>query len=905
MKKIVLSILVLNFLLSEAIAKNYGSVDVTPKGMCEFQYIDMPIVWKFYRQNEIMKPSKEIYGNDKFYLEGQMSNDIVGTLNVTERVIKKNKNSARLEYFTSVVEEKKFPQMKSPWAEIDLPLDIYKGRIAIDGEKLDSEFPQRSAKKIELFTQAGKITITGDFELAAKERTKLKTIKLLSLSIKFSDVGEHKHKLVLDIDFDETIAPPPLDGEFVVGDTPDYAQMDFPRKVIASSALDFSFLLDAPAGKYGFVKVDGDRFFFENKPRKKVKFYGTNIAQNACASSKEEVDVMVNELAMAGYNSVRLHQFETYLWHGSKTDTAEFRRNGIDRFDYLVAELIKRGIYLTIDFYSSGKLAPRDYDDINYRGDNMKAVIFASEKARNVFKRYISNFLNHINPYTGRAYKDEPALVFASVVNEDNVIPAGGFVMRTQFDRDIFIPLFNKWKIDNKEKIENRSNRDCWQFFMLERYDIVFNDIREHIRSLAPNLHITDQTNANGNLFLAFASKRYDVIDWHTYNGHPKFFAKSFAMPMQVHSESALKEYGGAFIASLGRGLSDKPATITEWDYVRPNQYAAEGAFIAGAYGALNGLDAMYRFAYTHHHSHIFNNFPLGTFNTCNDAVRSLSDKIGAFIFQNTRQSKTIFANLVDENIFFDGDESYTEKNAKNVHRFGLVGQYASAVVKDFKSARKKFGRTPALYMSAFKKISDTTKINLPDPSEENAFKNIVSTQDFPNVEIDIENEKFLSSTKQLYLDNKKGKLKAVTPKYEAFIAPEGEKLEGKFAEAENIKGWAATAICAIDNLPLSKSRRMTIFHLTHLMNKGQKFGDKQMSVCLANGTNPHFLKLAKTKLKINSRLDKFKCFALDASGKRITEIPILRKEEISEMMLSTHNKFGQIIAYELVSQQQ
>ncbi len=900
--KIIFIIFTAHFLLLSATAKNYGPLEVNPKGICEFQYIDMPIVWKYNPQNEIMKPSKEIYGDNEFLLEGKMSNDSIGTINVTEKVIKKTQSSTRVEYQATIVDEKSLHHSKSPWVQLILPTDIYKGRIVIDGEKLDTPFEARKASKLELFTEAGKFTISGDFQISATERMRLKTIKSLYVAMWFSEDGKDKYKLSLDIDFDKTVVPPPLPCEFTVGDTPDYAQMSFPRKVISSSALDFSFLLDAPAGKYGFVKIDGDRFRFENKPRKKIRFYGTNIAQNACAPTREEAVAMAEELAMAGYNSARLHQFETYLWHGSPTDTAELKKSGIDKFDFLVAELIKRGLYLTIDFYSSGKFAPRDYDDINYRGDNMKAVIFTSDKARKVFKRYISNFLNHINPYTGRAYKDEPALVCASVVNEDNGIPAVGFVRRTQLDRDVFLPIYKKWEIENAENIKNRSQAERWQLFMLERYDIVFNDIREHIRSLSPNLHITDQTNAHGNLYSAVASKRYDVIDWHTYNGHPKFFAKRFSMPMQVHAESALKEYCGAFTHALSRNIANKPSTITEWDFVRPNKYAAEGAFIMGAYGALNGIDGMYRFAYTHHHSHILNNFPLGTFNTSSDAVRSLSDKIGAFIFANTRQSKTIFANLIDENVFFDGDNTYLKKNVKDVPRFGLVGQYVSVVCKDFKSAKKKLKKTPALYMSAFKKMSDTSKSPLPDSSEEGAFEKIVMSNDFStNVEIDIEKQTFLSSTKQLYLDNKVGKWKAITPKYEAFIEPEGEKLEGKFASVDNTTGWAATAICAIDNVPLTKSKRMTVFHLTHLMNKGQKFGNKDMTVCLSNGTNPQFLKLAKTRLKINSNLDGFKCFALDMSGKKLAQIPVSRNENSAEILLSTHNKFGQTIAYELV----
>ena len=62
----------------------------------------------------------------------------------------------------------------------------------------------------------------------------------------------------------------------------DWKAMRYNRDVKPGSALDFSGLLDAPAGKYGPVTIDAaGRFVFRDRPDRPVRFYGTNFARGA------------------------------------------------------------------------------------------------------------------------------------------------------------------------------------------------------------------------------------------------------------------------------------------------------------------------------------------------------------------------------------------------------------------------------------------------------------------------------------------------------------------------------------------------------------------------------------------------------------------------------------------------
>jgi hypothetical protein len=52
--------------------------------------------------------------------------------------------------------------------------------------------------------------------------------------------------------------------------------------------------------------------------------------------------------------------------------------------------------------------------------DEFKAALLVSDRAMDNWKAFSRVLLSHVNPYTGVAYKDEPALAWLCVVNEPN-----------------------------------------------------------------------------------------------------------------------------------------------------------------------------------------------------------------------------------------------------------------------------------------------------------------------------------------------------------------------------------------------------------------------------------------------------------------------------------------------------
>lgn len=64
--------------------------------------------------------------------------------------------------------------------------------------------------------------------------------------------------------------------------------------------LDYSHLLDAPAGKHGFVEARNGHFYFEDGTR--ARFIGFNVAARSNTPDHETADKMAERFASMGVN---------------------------------------------------------------------------------------------------------------------------------------------------------------------------------------------------------------------------------------------------------------------------------------------------------------------------------------------------------------------------------------------------------------------------------------------------------------------------------------------------------------------------------------------------------------------------------------------------------------------------
>jgi hypothetical protein len=125
------------------------------------------------------------------------------------------------------------------------------------------------------------------------------------------------------------------------------------------NASSVAHLLDAPAGKHGFIRVENGRFVNDAGP---VRLHATNLTGPANFPTHEQADKLAARLARFGLNCVRLHYFDeaygnfmTEKVPGIIADDSATQRNldsqPVERQDYLIAALKKRGIYVDINLH--------------------------------------------------------------------------------------------------------------------------------------------------------------------------------------------------------------------------------------------------------------------------------------------------------------------------------------------------------------------------------------------------------------------------------------------------------------------------------------------------------------------------------------------------------------------------
>lgn len=233
----------------------------------------------------------------------------------------------------------------------------------------------------------------------------------------------------------------------------------------AASPADLSFLLDPPAGKNGFIRVQGGHFVKGDGSR--IRFWGVHLTDWSPGSvllpPKQDIPMWVNSLARFGVNCVRLHFLDLAaprgIIDGSRNDSQSFDAQQLDRLDFLVSELKNRGIYVDLNLnvgrsYKAGD-GVRDYDKIAWG----KGVILYDPRLIELQKQYAKQLLTHVNPYTKCEYRHETSVAIVEIDNENGI--GTGFRAPTAYYDQELTGLYNSWLNRNRtaEQLTQLSKR--------------------------------------------------------------------------------------------------------------------------------------------------------------------------------------------------------------------------------------------------------------------------------------------------------------------------------------------------------------------------------------------------------------------------------------------------------------
>lgn len=196
----------------------------------------------------------------------------------------------------------------------------------------------------------------------------------------------------------------------------------------AEGPTDLSFLNHVPAGKFGPIHAGSDGHFYAGDRR--VRFFGVNLCFAGTIPRKDEAEGIAARMAKFGINVVRFHHMDTSPFPSGITrrdaaDSGELVPEALDRLDFLISELKKRGIYADLNLlvgrrFHAGDGLPSAIEELDWK--ERHTVGMFSARMIDLQKQYARGLLTHHNPYTRLTYAEDPAIAIVEINNENGIL---------------------------------------------------------------------------------------------------------------------------------------------------------------------------------------------------------------------------------------------------------------------------------------------------------------------------------------------------------------------------------------------------------------------------------------------------------------------------------------------------
>ena len=375
--------------------------------------------------------------------------------------------------------------------------------------------------------------------------------------------------------------------------------------------LDISFLFEdeKPAGKHGFLRTEGDNFVFEDGTT--ARFWGTNLNGGACFPDKDYAPKLAKRLASYGCNMVRLHQLDSeanlpnvYQFRRGRHvgDTSKYDAESLDHLDYLIYCLKNEGIYVFLDMMVSRTF--HTADGVQNPDLPKRAAPFCIFDPRMIElqKGYMDMLWNHVNPYTGLAYKEEPAVALTDVVNEQDLMKTYGRIELEPYASQ-FRERFRAWCVQRGIAIDvdavdlNDNTVEALTDFKTEIEQDYYDSMMAYMRSIGVRIPITGCNFSARYLQCRASTKSGDFIDTHLnirfMNWGPE---GRYWQDISLHE---LPEWGA--MRTARKRTFGRPLFTSEWDLTWPNKFRAESAILVSAVGRLQNWSGytIHTYAYT------------------------------------------------------------------------------------------------------------------------------------------------------------------------------------------------------------------------------------------------------------------------------------------------------------------
>lgn len=404
------------------------------------------------------------------------------------------------------------------------------------------------------------------------------------------------------------------------------------------SLLDLRFLNEKIAGESGFIRRSPDGRNFVKGDGVPIRFWAVN--SDSWREGKEAIADQARFLAKRGVNLVRWHgQIQAKNEDSKITDIDEKAREQLWQF---VAGMKQEGIYMTISPYYAMPVKAKPNWGIPRDSESMQGLLFFDPQLQAAYKGWLRSLFEPVNPYTGIALKDDPAVAIIQLQNEDSLLFWTVESIQGR-DREILSGQFGEWlkqkygslaaasKAWNDEKLETDDfNNGLVGFYPLWEMTQEQKPNSGKAKRLADQTQFWTETMRNFNQEMVRflreeigAKQLINAGNWKTANSMTLNDAERYSYtPSEVMGVNRYYDGGGhwgefsgwaivngdKFInrsvlfdpSSLPTNLKQVagyPMIIPESSWVPPLGYQSEAPFLVSIYQSLGGVDAFYWFS--------------------------------------------------------------------------------------------------------------------------------------------------------------------------------------------------------------------------------------------------------------------------------------------------------------------
>ena len=730
--------------------------------------------------------------------------------------------------------------------------------------------------------------------------------------------------------------------------------------IVSGSALDFSELRPTgkPCGKHGRVVARGPHFEFEDLPGVPQRFYGVNLCETAnYPETLDDARTLARILARTGYNTVRIHHHDSFCI--DKTDPAGVRLDEgmMRRMDALFTACTEEGLYISTDLYVSRTRTPIAWRALGVDRDGNLSMVDIKRSApvhEGVYSNYIAfatNWLGHVNSFTGRRYAEEPALAWISLVNEGNIDGLSGpaFASSPGWQEAWDAWLAKKKAEDPKmwgditSELPNGLGRNrqgrAFLVFLQDVETRFAERTRRHLAALGCKALLTDM-NDWGQMSAALQKVRaeaFDYVDTHFYVDHPS----SWNLPSWCPNENPFrgKAEGAAMVS--GVRILDRPFTVSEYNFCGPGRYRGVGGIATGAEAALQDWAGLWRFAWAHHLGAALHpgTGGVGHFNIATDPLLLASERASVCLFLRSDAAPLAgtYAVTLPPDRFSSPDSMIGESPrvpwvaAAWRAKIGAIvgsepppgaihaGDFDKAYITSTKEVMRELGviadsaaRNTPPSPSGASPLSEGGYSPVSPPSE----RGVAAQPPGGVLRATPKTAKGDALDKHSPVVVENGTFRIDTPCTCGVFAEGGEHVAGALRVAFSAVPttlWASS----LDGAPLRESRRILVSHLTDVQNSEARYADEAMQIQESYGHLPFLMRAGKAEVELTvnpvngvnaanaangANPASWRVYALAPDGARVADIPATCADGVLRFTADiARNPESAIFLYELV----